>query len=130
MTVVLTAAGAAVATIVEIAATYIAMITTLYSKFGLPVGAIYSAIAGGPIWRELVETLLAYAVLIWPLAAWRLPLVGSIGGLVVLQGVLFTVAGGGRIQIAMVLLSIVGMFVIVLLRAFDWAHKRFGGETT
>ena len=126
---VLTMAGAVVVTVVEMAVTYIAMTTTLHGKYGLPLDTIYSAIGASAIWRELFETLFAYAILIWPLAAWRLPLIGSLGGLAVVEGAFFLVADGGEIRTAVLLMSVIGAFVIVLLRAFDWAHRRFGKET-
>ena len=123
---VLSFSGAVAVTLIETSIYVADTVWTLHGKFGLSYAAIMDALAGGQAWIGVARTLAICESLFWPLAAWRMPFAGSIGGLILIDGIAFMVVGeADDLRSAVLGLFGIGLVMILFLRLSDWARRKW-----
>jgi len=128
---VLSFSGAAAVTLIETSIYIANTVSMLHGKFGLSYAAVMDALAGGQAWIGVARTLAICECLFWPLAAWRIPLAGSVGGLILIDGIAFLVVrDAGDLRGAMLGLFGIGLVEILFLRLGDRARRKWEKATS
>ena len=120
--------GAVAVLTVEFAVDIAGMVWTM-KRFGLPVEQTLKALAGSRAWLsiETAQLLTIFVALFWPLTSWRLPLLVSLPGSVILSAAAYLLLRIDQpifVQVAPTLAGI-GLVFVLFLRIVDWVRRKW-----